>query len=213
MYLGMSDQHLSMAPLVLNLESGAITPQFHVTLDDWFATVVADPSKFPDFDSPDWHALFSESAYQYIPSDGDDEVQEVPPPTDAEQARETRQDQLDALFRPAVPLDVPPPPTIPTAPPTPPAPVPPVQVTPPDHSLLPATPPPLNPTSNPSVSPIGTLTDSSVRTSAPPPTPRSTVSSTSTVPTPPPLAPPTPSTPMRELSKPVRPALSARPFV
>jgi hypothetical protein len=70
-----------MVPLVLKLESGAITPQFHVTFDDWFATVVADPSKFPDFDSPDWHALFGDSAYQYLRTNEDDEVQEVPPPT------------------------------------------------------------------------------------------------------------------------------------
>jgi hypothetical protein len=79
MYMGMSDWHSSTVPLVLNLESGAITPPFHVTFDDWFATVVADLSKFPDFDSPNWHALFGESAYQYIPSDDNDEVQAVPP--------------------------------------------------------------------------------------------------------------------------------------
>jgi hypothetical protein len=96
MYMGMSDQHSSTVPLVLNLESGAITLQFHMTFDDWFATVVADPSKFPDFDSPDWHALFCESAYQYLPTNEDDEVQEVPPPTAAEQARETRLDQTES---------------------------------------------------------------------------------------------------------------------
>jgi hypothetical protein len=61
MYMGMSDRHSSTVPLVLNLESGTITPQFHVTLDDWFATIGADPSKFPDFDSPNWHALFGDS--------------------------------------------------------------------------------------------------------------------------------------------------------
>jgi hypothetical protein len=100
MYMGMSDRHSSTVPLVLNLESGAITPQFHMTFNDWFATVVADLSKFPDFDSPDWQALFGESAYQYLPTDEDDEVQEVSPPTEAEQAREARLDQLDALHRP-----------------------------------------------------------------------------------------------------------------
>jgi hypothetical protein len=62
MYLGTSDRHSSTVPLVLNLESGYITPQFHVTFDDWFATVVADPSKFPDFESPEWSELFGESS-------------------------------------------------------------------------------------------------------------------------------------------------------
>jgi hypothetical protein len=146
MYMGMSDWHSSTVPLVLNLESGAITPQFHVTFDDWFATVVADPSKFPDFDIPDWHALFGELAYQYLSTDEDEEVQEVPPPTKPEQARERRLDQLDALHRPAVPLNVLPLPTTPAVQPTPPAPDPTAQATPPIHSVLPATPPWLNPT-------------------------------------------------------------------
>jgi hypothetical protein len=68
----------------------------------------------------------------------------------------------------------------------------------------------VNPTSSsPSVAPIGTSTDSSARTSAPP-TPRRTVSGTSTVPTPPSSAPPTPSAPTRELSAPVPPLVPAR---
>jgi hypothetical protein len=145
--------------LVLNLESGAITPQFHVTLDDWFATVVANLSKFPDFNSPDWHALFGESAYQYIPIDEDDEVQEVPPPTEAEQARELQLDQLDALYLPAIPLDIPPPPTVPAVPPTIPAPVPTVQAAAPTNSALPATPPQLDPATAPAVAPISTSTN------------------------------------------------------
>jgi hypothetical protein len=119
---------------------------------------------------------------------------------------------LDALHRPAVPLDVPPAPTAPSAPTSPPAPVPPVQATAPGHSVLPATPPIVNPTSSgPSVAPIGTSTDSSARTSAPP-TPRPTVSGTSTVPTPPSPAPPTPSAPTRVRPAPV-PLVPARSSV
>jgi hypothetical protein len=83
-------------------------------------------------------------------------------------------------------------------------------VTPPTHSVLPATPPMVNPTSSPSVTPIGTSTDSSARTSAPPSTPPGTVSGTSTVPTPPSPAPPTPSAPTRECSAPVPPLVPAR---
>jgi hypothetical protein len=54
--------------LVLNLETGAITAQFHVVFDDWFATVAADPSALPDFSTQEWHQLFGESAYQYVPA-------------------------------------------------------------------------------------------------------------------------------------------------
>ena len=35
-FVGLSRKHASSVPLVLNLETGAITPQFHVVFDDWF---------------------------------------------------------------------------------------------------------------------------------------------------------------------------------
>jgi hypothetical protein len=93
-------------------------------------------------------------------------------------------------------------------------PVPPVQVTPPNHLVLPATPPMVNPISHPAGAPSGTSTDSSVHMTASPPTPHGTVSGTSTVPTPPLSAPPTPSAPMRERSVPVLPLFRpACPFV
>ena len=37
--MGLSPYHASTVPLVLNLDTGAITPQFHVVFDDWFTTV------------------------------------------------------------------------------------------------------------------------------------------------------------------------------
>ena len=37
--MGLSPDHASTVPLVLNLDTGAITPQFHVAFDDWFTTV------------------------------------------------------------------------------------------------------------------------------------------------------------------------------
>ena len=37
--MGLSPNHATTAPLVLNLSTGAITPQYHVVFDDWFATV------------------------------------------------------------------------------------------------------------------------------------------------------------------------------
>jgi hypothetical protein len=50
-YVGLSDQHATSVPLVLNLETGSITPQFHVVFDDWFATVASDPAELPDFNT------------------------------------------------------------------------------------------------------------------------------------------------------------------
>ena len=38
--MGLSPDYASTVPLVLNLDTGATTPQFHVVLDDdWFTTV------------------------------------------------------------------------------------------------------------------------------------------------------------------------------
>jgi hypothetical protein len=39
MFLGLSQQHASEVPLVLNLGTGSITTQFHVVFDDLFTTV------------------------------------------------------------------------------------------------------------------------------------------------------------------------------
>ena len=39
LFLGFSDVHSSQVPLVLNTETGKISPQFHVIFDDKFATV------------------------------------------------------------------------------------------------------------------------------------------------------------------------------
>ena len=37
--MGLSPDHARSFPLVLKLDTGAITPQFHVVFDDWFTTV------------------------------------------------------------------------------------------------------------------------------------------------------------------------------
>ena len=65
-FVGMSRKHASTVPMVLNLETGAITPQFHVVFDDWFATVTSDPASLPDFGSPEWDKVFGDSTYQYF---------------------------------------------------------------------------------------------------------------------------------------------------
>ena len=66
MYMGISDKHASTVPTVLNLSTGAITPQFHVVFDDYFATVGSDHKDLPDFSSEEWSKMFGDSTYQYI---------------------------------------------------------------------------------------------------------------------------------------------------
>jgi hypothetical protein len=156
MYLRTSDRRLSTVPLVLNLESGYITPQFHVTSDDWFATVVADPSKFPDFESPEWSELFGESSYFYVPTDEDDEVEIVLGPTAAELEQEARLEATDTLHRPVVPLPVTPPPTAPAAPPASPSPPPAAPSPPPTPPPILRTPPRADPPTPPMASPRST---------------------------------------------------------
>jgi hypothetical protein len=65
-YVGMSKKHASSVPLCLNLETGAITPQFHVVFDEEFATVTSKPEDLPVFDSPEWNNLFGDSVYPYV---------------------------------------------------------------------------------------------------------------------------------------------------
>ena len=78
-YMGLSPNHASSVPLILNPATGSITPQFHVVFDDWFATVPSDEHALPEFNSPTWSKLFGESRFQYyfdidndaIDNDGD----------------------------------------------------------------------------------------------------------------------------------------------
>jgi hypothetical protein len=73
-YVGVSAMHASSVPLVLNISTGSITPQFHIVFDDWFATVPSTSAETPDFSSPAWNKMFGESRYQYILDDETDDV-------------------------------------------------------------------------------------------------------------------------------------------
>ena len=73
MYVGISLKHGTRTPLILNLETGAITPQFHVVFDDEFTTVQASSSSKINFDDEDWYHTFGLTPHQYVPDDvGDD---------------------------------------------------------------------------------------------------------------------------------------------
>jgi hypothetical protein len=63
--MGLSKKHASTVPLVLNPESGYITPQYHVVFDDWFATVSTNVDALPDFNTTRWARLFGDSRFQY----------------------------------------------------------------------------------------------------------------------------------------------------
>jgi hypothetical protein len=69
-YMGHSKRHASTVPIGLNRGSGAITSNFHVVFDDWFATVSSTVEQLPDLNSVEWKAIFGDSEYQY-PLDND----------------------------------------------------------------------------------------------------------------------------------------------
>jgi hypothetical protein len=71
MYLGRADKYASSVYLVLNIATGSITPQYHVVLDDWFATVSASATTLPDFGTDAWQRLFGDSELQF-PLDDED---------------------------------------------------------------------------------------------------------------------------------------------
>ena len=65
-FMGFSNLHSSEVPLVLNLDTGSITPQFHVVFDDLFSTV---SSVEREHDPPDnWDQLCLENT-TFIPVD------------------------------------------------------------------------------------------------------------------------------------------------
>ncbi|KAI2511912.1 hypothetical protein MHU86_2428 [Fragilaria crotonensis] len=70
--MGLSKKHASTVPLVLNPETGYITPQYHIVFDDWFATVATNVDALPDFNTTRWARLFGDSRYQF-PFDDDDD--------------------------------------------------------------------------------------------------------------------------------------------
>lgn len=70
-FVGFSLKHSSQVPLILNLATLSITPQFHVMFDDWFTTVNSTQLDNP-LDAV-WNSLFTDSRYQYY-FDEDDNI-------------------------------------------------------------------------------------------------------------------------------------------
>ena len=70
--MGLSKKHASTVPLVLNPQTGYITPQYHVVFDDWFATVATNVDALPDLNTTHWARLFGDSRFQFPFNEDDD---------------------------------------------------------------------------------------------------------------------------------------------
>jgi hypothetical protein len=70
LFVGYSHHHSSDVPLVLNLQTGSISPQFHVVFDDSYSTVksIGDDDVPPDF----WTAPNLEACIHRVPVDPHD---------------------------------------------------------------------------------------------------------------------------------------------
>ena len=63
MHLGWSPLHASNVPLILNLHTGHVSPQFHVVFDDWFSTVSSEDKGIDDIDDEVWSQLFMDHRF------------------------------------------------------------------------------------------------------------------------------------------------------
>jgi hypothetical protein len=69
-FVGFSSMHSSEVPLVLNLQTGSITPQFHVVFDDYFSTV---QSVEREIDPPEhWAEVSLENSTFILTDPGED---------------------------------------------------------------------------------------------------------------------------------------------
>jgi hypothetical protein len=71
--MGFSPKQAITVPIVLNPQTGYITPQFHVVFDDWFATAPASVDELPNFNADIWKRMLCNSTYRYILDDEDQE--------------------------------------------------------------------------------------------------------------------------------------------
>ena len=69
--MGLSPDHASTVPLVINLDTSTIKPQFHVVFDDCFTTVATSVDDLLDFNSSAWSKMFGDSENQLIRDEDD----------------------------------------------------------------------------------------------------------------------------------------------
>ena len=75
-YMGMSSKHNYDVPLVLNLDTGYIKPQWNVVFDNWFTTVLSKSDEVPDFTFNKWLQLFTDNTYHFPHDNPSDELEE-----------------------------------------------------------------------------------------------------------------------------------------
>jgi hypothetical protein len=78
MFLGFSSEHSSLVPLVLNLRTGHVSPQYHVIFDDNFETVPSLNPLTSDIDDK-FAALFDSAKDFYLDQIAEDD--DVPLPS------------------------------------------------------------------------------------------------------------------------------------
>jgi hypothetical protein len=78
LFLGFLDSHSSQVPLVLNTDTGKISPQFHVIFDDKFATVHSLPPDQPLAEQ--WADIFRLGRECFLDIDYDDDGNPILPP-------------------------------------------------------------------------------------------------------------------------------------
>jgi hypothetical protein len=104
--VGLSPIHATVIPIVLNPETGAITPQFNVVFDDWFSTIATSNDDLPDFNSDEWSRMFGTATFAFPFDDKDAEMVEAQNQPDLARAeqRERVQQAMNYAYASTVPL-------------------------------------------------------------------------------------------------------------
>jgi hypothetical protein len=109
MNLGLSEKHSIDVPLVINLATGNITPQWNLVFDDWFTIISNSPEDLPDFNSEEWSRIFGTSTY-HLPTE-DDSTADNDPISHTISPAETAADSIPSIPLPftsdPVPVPVP----------------------------------------------------------------------------------------------------------
>ena len=105
MNLGYSPKHASTVPLVLNVETGAISSQFHLVFDDLFTTVSSDSAKDQQpLDHEEWNKLLDDGGLYSIVFDETEDEDEAALDWLAEAERLHRHQQAVAQVPPPPPV-------------------------------------------------------------------------------------------------------------
>ena len=76
-FLGFSEQHHSTVALVLNPETGNVSPQYHVVFDERFSTVIAEDND--NFQEDEWERLFDIGYERYFDLETIEDEEGSPP--------------------------------------------------------------------------------------------------------------------------------------